>query len=230
MAQGQEPVEEKVTPEAEPEQHEQDSKPKMFDEAYVKELRQENAKHRTDLRKVQQQLEELMGQQKTKEEAELAEQQKWQQLADNRAKELEAAKAQLKAMESQMVRVKVAAEFGLNVPLDEDGSETLADRLRGDTEDELRKDAAKLAKLIVKPTEQKDATEPTPQTDPKPAEQAPAQQTARSQTTTAIPGGPPVSNDEAEMRKAFFGGAGSSTVFSDGNFVYHGGDTLPDKL
>lgn len=233
MAQGQEPTDElKTTPEAESEEPKQDSKPKMFDEAYVKELRAENAKHRTELRAVQKQLEELLGAQKTREEQELATQNQWQQLAEKRATELEAANKQLKAMEVQFVRVKVAAEFGLNVPLDEDGGETLADRLHGNTEEELRKDAAKLAKLIKPAEQQAEEKPPTPSTDPKPAEQQ-TPQTARSQsTTTAIPGGPPVSNDDAEMRKAFFGGAGSSAVFSDSNanFVYHGGDKLPDNL
>jgi len=66
----------------EQEQEPQAPQPKMFDEAYVKELRQEAASNRIKLREFEQK-------QKEAEEAQLAEQKKWQELAEKRAGELQ---------------------------------------------------------------------------------------------------------------------------------------------
>src|SRR5512133_2640852 len=81
---------------------------KTFDETYVKELRSESASYRTKLRDAEKRLADLEAAAKQGEESKLAEEQKWQQLAEKRAQELEKLSQQLKAMEVNVRRVKVA--------------------------------------------------------------------------------------------------------------------------
>lgn len=77
---------------------------------------------------------------KAAEEARLAEQQKWQELAQKRADELAIAQKQLEEMTVTNMRTRIAAKMGL--------PEALAERLRGTTEDEITSDAKALQKLI----------------------------------------------------------------------------------
>jgi hypothetical protein len=93
---------------------------------YIKSLRDEAAKYRTDKRAA--------------EDAKLAEEKKFSELAEKRLKELNDANAKLAAMERQTLVSSVAAKHGL--PAD------LAARLQGETEAELTADAKKLAALI----------------------------------------------------------------------------------
>lgn len=81
---------------------------------------------------------------KERQEKELAEQQKWQELAQAREQEL-------KQLQSEQMRMRVAS--AKNLPLD------LADRLRGDTEDEIAEDADRLLSFIQ-------ANQPQPQSGP----------------------------------------------------------------
>lgn len=81
---------------------------------------------------------------KERQEKELVEQQKWQELAQAREQEL-------KQLQSEQMRMRVAS--AKNLPLD------LADRLRGDTEDEIAEDADRLLSFIQ-------ANQPQPQSGP----------------------------------------------------------------
>jgi len=81
---------------------------------------------------------------KARQEKELAEQQKWQELAQAREREL-------KQLQSEQMRMRAASSK--NLPLD------LADRLRGDTEDEIAEDADRLLSFIQ-------ANQPQPQSGP----------------------------------------------------------------
>ena len=70
----------------------------------------------------------------------LAKNQKWEKLANERDKELQAAQARLKELELNELRTKAAAKYQL--PLE------IAARLRGETLEELEKDAEELKALI----------------------------------------------------------------------------------
>ena len=90
---GQEPTPERQEQTGKEQQQEQQH-PQTFDAQYVKDLRDEAAKWRTELRKVQEAQEEAR-------KAELAEQQKWQELAqehEKKVKELEPIKARYEEM------------------------------------------------------------------------------------------------------------------------------------
>lgn len=207
---------------------------KMFPQSYVSELRDENAKTRIKLREVQEQLDKLTKAQQSAEDDKLKEQQKWQELAEKRQQELAAMQNELKAKDLQIERVRIAAEFNLNVLLDpdDDSGDTLADRLRGETPDELREDAKRLARLLNKAAAAQ--ASPAEAAQQKPEEQlgekAPEKTARRPATTTAVPGGPADANPEAAMREAFFGGVANSPMFNDGEFIYHGGDALPEDI
>lgn len=81
---------------------------------------------------------------KARQEKELVEQQKWQELAQAREQEL-------RQLQSEQMRMRVASSK--NLPLD------LADRLRGETEDEISEDADRLLSFIQ-------ANQPQPQSGP----------------------------------------------------------------
>jgi hypothetical protein len=81
--------------------------------------------------------------QKAAEEASLAEQQKWQELARRREAELAEAQRQMEALTLTMLRTRVAARMGL--------PEALAERLRGATEAEIVADAEALQTLMPTP-------------------------------------------------------------------------------
>ena len=80
---------------------------------------------------------------KKAEEEKLVEQQQWQTLAEQRAKDLEDMKAQIESQRLETMRVRVGAELGLPGPL--------VDRLRGDDEDAIREDAQALLDALPKP-------------------------------------------------------------------------------
>ena len=205
------------TPDAEPEKGKPEpERSATFDREYVEKLRRENAERRTQVREMETKLAALDVERKSAEEKRLADQQEWQTLAEQRAAEIAKLTDQLKQKEVDVLRVRVAAAFGLNVPLDEDGSETLADRLRGTTEDELRADAQKLAKLLPKPAPQAEVATPTPET---PAEQQPAGAQPSNEArrhTTAVPGGQPVGRTDADRRNEYLTPSTDSPIFGKG--------------
>lgn len=101
--------------------------------AEIKALRAENAKHR----KAKSEAERLA---QAADEARLAEEKKFAELADKRAKERDDALAKLQEMERSLWRQKAAQAAGL--------SPELAERLRGDDEAAILADAQALAKLL----------------------------------------------------------------------------------
>ena len=98
---------------------------KTFDEAYVKELRQEAAKYRTqnkDLMEKAQKYDEFVESQKSEQE--------------KQAEALQSALKERDALRSEMLRMQVAS--AKNLPA------SLVDRLRGETEEEMMADADNL--------------------------------------------------------------------------------------
>ena len=107
--------------------------------AEIKALRAENAKHR----KAKSEAERLA---QAADEARLAEEKKFAELADKRAQERDAALAKLQEMERSLWRQKAAQAAGL--------TPELAERLRGDDEAAIMADAQALAKLLPATTGQ----------------------------------------------------------------------------
>lgn len=101
--------------------------------AEIKALRAENAKHR----KAKSEAERLA---QAADEARLAEEKKFAELADKRAKERDEALAKLQEMERSLWRQRAVQAAGL--------SPELAERLRGDDEAAILADAQALAKLL----------------------------------------------------------------------------------
>lgn len=171
-----------------------------FSREYVQELRAENAQRRKEARELQKRLEELESTRKQVEEKELVENQKWQQLAEKREKELAELKAALETERINNMRVRIGSEFKLPAKLQA--------RLQGNTEDEIRADAKSLAEelgLDKPPAE-------TPKADAKPntAPELPA----RSQTTAIAPDGQPLGEtDEQRRARLYKRGATNSPLF-----------------
>ncbi len=116
-------------PESQPDEPQEGDESKTFDAEYVKKLRDEAARYRTEAKanaNAAQRLAEIEDEQKTE----------TQRLTD----QLAAEKAQRETVEQEALRFRVAAAKG--VPAD------LIDRLRGDTEDELSADADALLNLV----------------------------------------------------------------------------------
>ena len=176
--QGQEaPTTENDTPQEAPETGSSDSwLDTLPDEQrqYIKSLREENAQRRVSEREAKQALEAQTAAQHAAEDAKLAEQQKWQELAEKREREANQFKAELEQERISNLRTKIALELG--VP------PVLAARLQGATEDEIRNDAAQLLPLIQQP--QSNTQQPP----------------ARSQTTSAVPDGQPTRETDQQRR------------------------------
>ena len=119
------------TPAAETESEVKVKETKTFDEGYVKQLRAENARYRTEAQEVKKRLEEL-------EERDASEVEK----AQKKATKLEQEAAEAK---SKLTRYEVAAEKGL--PAD-----TL-DLLSGNTREELEAKADRILELVKSRTE-----------------------------------------------------------------------------
>ncbi|MFZ9392591.1 MAG: hypothetical protein ACO28P_01425 [Ilumatobacteraceae bacterium] len=102
---------------------------KVFDEEYVKKLRSENAKYRTQAKELAEKAkayDEYTASQKTE--------------AEKQAEALEAATRERDTLKQEMLRLRVAQEK--NLP------KSLIDRLRGDTEEEMMADADALLEGI----------------------------------------------------------------------------------
>lgn len=87
-------------------------------------------------RELEARLAEIEEERKKQQEKELAEQNKWRELAEQREKELEAERV-------ARLRLQIATKTGL--PVD------MADRLRGKTAEEMEQDAQSLLQYIAKP-------------------------------------------------------------------------------
>lgn len=164
------------------------------DKAYaeIQKLRRENAA----ARQAEKRLAELEAAQREADEKRLADANEWKTLAEQRAQKLAELEVQARDAELKALRVSIAAELGLPAKW--------ADRLKGDTEEALRQDAAEL----------KESLPSQPQQPPAPG--------ARTPTTTTVPGGKPAGETDAQRRARLFGG--NSTMFApraDG-VIYHG--------
>jgi hypothetical protein len=162
-------------------------KPKVFDEAYVKDLRAENAEWRKKTRDLEKRLQDIESTQSQAKEAELKEQQKWQQLAEKYEKEKLDLVRQLETERLTSLKAKVGNDFKL--------PSALVARLQGATEDELRADAAELAKELG-------LDKPAPTEPPQQPEPEQTQKARRPSTTTAVPGGQTVGRTDADRRAA----------------------------
>jgi len=114
--------------------------------ALINKLRDENK----ELRKLAKDVDVLKLQASQAEEARMAQDKKWEELANKRAKELEDARRELAVSEIKRLRVQVVASKGLNP--------AFAERLQGTTLEEIEADADALLALFPKPT-----TEPEPE-------------------------------------------------------------------
>jgi hypothetical protein len=149
-----------------------------------------------EARQTKKRLAELEAQAKTAEDQRLADQQKWQELAEKRERELAQVREQAKAAELTALRLRISTELGL--------PPALAERLKGETEDDLRADAEALKALL-----------------PAPVQQQPPAPGARP-TTSAVPGGPPARETDDQRRARLFGA--STTMFDRSK----GGVVLPE--
>lgn len=138
---GQEPEGEQQEPvqPSEPEGEQQDS----FDREYVEKLRQEAAKYRTQLRELEAAEEERQSEREAAEQKRLEEQQKFQELYEKEKAKREAAEAQRQALELTSLKRRVADEVGL--------PKALAERLQGETEEDITADAKALLKTLPRP-------------------------------------------------------------------------------
>jgi hypothetical protein len=158
---------------------------KTFSEDYVKALRDENAKWRKQVRDFEGRLTDFEKAEAARKEATLKEQQKFEELAAQYARERDELKVRLEQQALDLLRTRIATEYAL--------PPALAVRLVGKSEDELRADAEALKGLIPAPT---------PAAPAAASAQAPA---ARPQTTTTpIPTGTTGETD-AQRRARLFG-------------------------
>lgn len=166
----------------------------------IKKLREEAASHRTASKSLEQRLAEIEGATAKARERELAEQNKWKELAEERERKLAEAEATLKAQAAQTMRAQIALEYKL--------SPGIAKRLVGDTEEALRKDAeALIAELGL---DKQQAETPASPSDKAPAQ--PVQQPARSQTAI-VPDGQAVGETDEDRRRRYYGKTEDSPLF-----------------
>ena len=161
---------------------------------YIKSLRKENAQRRTENRDIRKQLDTIQKVQEQQETAQLAEQNKWQELYEKEKTAREQMAADLQAQQLNMLKLTIAAQFKL--------PPELATRLQGDDEDALRADAETLAKLI--PGEPPAANQDTP---------------ARSQTTSAVPDGQPTTETRDQKLERLNPRINKDTPFSNVNVI-----------
>lgn len=116
------------------------AEPQTFPAEYVKQLREEAKQYRLQMKDMQTKMAQFEQMQAQAEEQEMAEQSRWQELAEKREKELLEIKQSLESERRTALRARIASEY--NLP------PQLAERLAGNTEEELKADAESLAKLI----------------------------------------------------------------------------------
>lgn len=162
------------------------SLPKEAQAAIVAE-REEAKKYRLKLRKLEKEMGDGAKQKAAQDDQKMLEGKQYEELLkkrEQRIAELEKAAAD---REAQSLREKIARKHGL--------PDEFADRLRGDTEEELNEDAEKVAKLVVKPDDKGKKT---------------------STTTTANPGGKPSETTYDQLKSRRYGGNKDFNPFSPG--------------
>lgn len=166
----------------------------------IKKLREESASHRTASKSLEQRLAEIESTTAKARERELAEQNKWKELAEERERKLSEFEATLKAQTAQTLRAQIALEYKL--------SPGIAKRLVGDTEDALRKDAAALIAELGLDKSQAE-TPASPPDSNAPGQPAPP---ARSQTAI-VPDGQAVGETDEDRRRRYYGKTEDSPLF-----------------
>lgn len=166
----------------------------------IKKLREESASHRTASKSLEQRLAEIESTTAKARERELAEQNKWKELAEERERKLSEFEATLQAQTAQTLRAQIALEYKL--------SPGIAKRLVGDTEDALRKDAAALiAELGLDKSQAETPASP-------PDSNAPGQPATPARSQTAIvPDGQAVGETDEDRRRRYYGKTEDSPLF-----------------
>lgn len=172
----------------------------------IQKLRKENEDKRKSAREAQQRLDKLESERQQREEDKLKEEKKFEDLANSYKAKYEQVLADLATQQLNTLKLQIGTDFKL--------TPKLISRLQGTTEDELRADAAEIAKELGLDKQQSDQQQQPPQ----------AQNTqARSQqTTTAVPGGQPVGRTDTERNSEYFGSSNTSPMFQKTQVVYHG--------
>lgn len=164
-----------------------------FPRDVVTKLRGESEKRRLQLREREEKittLEQAVTERETVEEtariAQLQEQEKFQELANEYQQKYEDVQTEMVQRDIQLMRMRVAGEVGL--------PSELADRLIGETEESIRQDAERLAELVAVVPDN-------------------TQQPMR--TTQVVPGGGTPARTDEDRRREYFSKSGSSSVFPD---------------
>lgn len=150
----------------------------------IQKLRSEAATKRNEAKAAQDELEKTRTAEQQRKDKEMKEQQRWQELAEQREKEMAELKAKLEAQTLDTLRVRIGAEYKLPA--------ALVARLQGATEDAIRADAQSLVEELGL-----DKQPPADSTPNDPADNAPP---ARGQNTAAVPDGQPAGLTDAERR------------------------------
>lgn len=148
----------------------------------IQALRQENAEHRKAKKSAEAAAQEA-------ERTRLAEQGQYQKLYEEANAQLQQLRDELKASQVAALRSKVASELGI--------PPQLAERLRGETEEEMKQDAESLKAVIPQPS---------------------ASGTQPKQTTVGVPGGRPAAETDAQRLARLTKRQGSS-AFDGGGVV-----------
>jgi len=114
---------------------------KVFDAAYVKELRDEAAKWRKTVRDLEARISEFDTAKSQQEETKLKEEKQYEELLRKRDVEMAQLKADLERERTSALRLRIGFEAGLPT--------ALISRLTGSTEDELKADALILKELFT---------------------------------------------------------------------------------
>lgn len=143
----------------------------------ITEVRAENAKFRNELRELQSLTAKFQTEAQKRAESEMQEQGKWQELAQQREKDLEALRSEIAQERITLLKENAALKF--NLPAE------LAARLQGSTAEEIATDAEALAKLIPAAT--------------------PSGQNWQNRTQQASPGGNPAGMTYQELKQKHYG-------------------------
>jgi hypothetical protein len=175
---------------SDPEQSGDDKKSEVFSREYVEELRKENANRRKEASALEKRLKEIEDSNKAADDKKLADDLKWQDLAEKRQKDLEKMQAEVEAERKVNLRNRVGHEFKL--------PQKLVDRLQGANEEELRADAQALVTELGLD---------------KQAEAAQTQAGSRTLTTIAPDGRPVGETDDQRRARLYQRGAQWSPLF-----------------
>lgn len=143
----------------------------------ISDVRAENAKFRTELKELKTLAEQFQSEAQKRAEVEMQEQGRWQELAQQRERELAELRGQVETERVNLLKENAALKY--NLPPE------LAARLQGKTAEEIAKDAEALAKLIPAAT--------------------PSGQSWQNRTQQASPGGNPAGMSYQELKQRHYG-------------------------